>query len=175
MENIYNTYDRDRLILQLAEILKDMTNWGKFDSPEEWDRKIVAFDRVVKQIPTEQLEPSVMCAVQNHKKHKDFAPFQVVEAWNEIGEVIARDKQGGHLERQENLKCPYCKGVGFIYLQNIDGCSRAVSPCKNKCKAVTDLTRKADPMPASLKELLKTLGKKIPTRPDSMPMNFNFK
>lgn len=95
MDSIYNIDDRDSLILQLAEILKDLTNWGKFDLPEEWDKKIVAFDRVVKQIPTKYLEHCVMYAAQNHKKEKDFAPFQVVEAWNDVSETLARDEAGG--------------------------------------------------------------------------------
>lgn len=176
MQNVYNTDDRDGLILQLAEILKDLTNWGRFDSPEEWQKKIIAFDLVVKSIPTEHLEHCVMYAAQNHKKNRDFAPVQVAEAWTEIAEVISRDRQGGHLARQQTLQCPHCRGTGFVYLQNIKGLNRVVSPCKNKCKSVTDLSQKAEPMPIEVKELLKTLevASNKKQRPESMPQNFSF-
>jgi hypothetical protein len=160
--NITNTENPDWLILQMAETLKDLTNWGRFDSPDEWDKKISAFDRLVKAIPAQHLEACVMHAAQNHKKNKDFAPCEVLESWNEIAEKLARDQAGGHLNRQENLKCPYCRGTGFTYLDSLEGeIKRAVSPCKNRCKAVSDLSTEGEPMPDDIKMMIRTMGRPL--------------
>ncbi|MFY9223228.1 MAG: hypothetical protein WAQ98_11180 [Blastocatellia bacterium] len=157
VNNIYSTSNRSLLVLELAEALKDLTNWGKYDSPDEWEKRITAFDRLTQIIPTKYLETCVMYAAQNHRREKDFNPAQVTEAWSHISEVIAREEAGGHAERQKILGCVDCRGTGFVKRQKeVDGqIVSCAERCKNKCKGTTNLSREREPMPDEVKQMLR--------------------
>jgi hypothetical protein len=158
VNNIYSISNRTVLVLELAEALKDLTNWGKYDTPDEAEKRIAAFDRLMQIIPTKYLETCVMYAAQNHKRDKDFNPAQVTEAWSHISEIMARQEASGHSERQKALECS-CKGTGFVRKQKeIDGqIVSCAERCKSGCKGTTNLSREREPMPDEVKQMLRNM------------------
>lgn len=160
--NVYDTKNRDLLILQLLGLIQDLTGRKELTN-EDKAIKVKQVKRLWIDIPTTHLESSVMAALQAHNKNFPFAYLEVVSAWNEIKDSVAQQNAGDNVERQENLSCPHCKGIGMIYLDKVVNgrAVKAVTQCKNKCKSTTNLSQERTEMPPEIKEALKLSKQKI--------------